>query len=106
MSDSALASVIVPSLRAARSARERLARAGFARNSVDIERHGDEFEVSISTRMENLERAQDILHGNPVVGDLRDAGSRALGAFHDNRPLALGLAALAGFAIFHVSKRR
>jgi hypothetical protein len=106
MSDSALASVVVPSLRAARSARERLARAGFARNSVDIERHDDAFEVSISTKAENLDRARNILLGNPVVDDLRDAGSRALGAFHDNRPLMLGLAALAGFAIFHVSKKR
>ncbi|WP_026596902.1 hypothetical protein [Methylobacterium sp. 77] len=106
MSDSALASVTLPSLRAARSARERLAQAGFARNSIDIERRGDEFEVSISTKLENLDRAQDILLGNPVVQDIRDAGSRAIGAFHDNRPLALGLAAVAGFAIFHFSKRR
>ena len=66
MSDSTLASVTLPSLKAARSARDRLARAGFARNSIDIDRQGDTFEVSINTREENRDRAERILTGLAV----------------------------------------
>jgi hypothetical protein len=106
MPNSTLASVTVPSLDAARSARERLARAGFARNSVDIQRHGNTFEVSIKTKEENQERAQRVLSGSILGNDMREAGARALDAFHGNRLLALGLAAIAGFAIFSFTHRR
>ena len=106
MMDSTLASVTVPSLKAARSARDRLARAGFARNSIDIERHGDGFEVSINTREENKARAERILTGSPLGNDLRQAGEQAADFVYGNRSFALGLAALAGFAIFSLTKRR
>jgi hypothetical protein len=88
-------SAVFPSLRAARSARERLSRAGFARNSIDIERDDDAFVVSIATR-----------DAHPVASDLREAGSRAVEALQGNRPLALGLAALAGFALYGLTNRR
>lgn len=106
MPDSALASVAFPSLKAARAARDRLSRAGFARNSIDIERHEDEFEVSINTREENWDRAERILTGSPLGDDLRQAGGQAVDLFHANRPLALGLATLAGVALFSLTKRR
>lgn len=106
MSDGTSASVTVTSLRAARAARERLARAGFARNSVTIERHGDEFDVYVTTKQENWEKAQNLLEGHPLTDDLRGAGSQAVDALRENRPLALGLAALAGFMIFTLTKRR
>ena len=106
MSDSVLASVTVPSLKAARAARDRLSRAGFARNSVEIDRlDNDAFAVSIATRPENHARAEGILTGSPLGQDLREAGQTAMGHFHDNRGLALGLAALAGFALFGLMRR-
>lgn len=106
MSDSVLASVTVPSLKAARSARERLSRAGFARNSVEIDRVDDgSFAVSIATRPENHARAERILTGSPLAQDLREAGEAAADHFRGNRGLALGLAALAGFALFVLMRR-
>jgi hypothetical protein len=106
MSGSVLASVTVPSLKAARAARDRLSRAGFARNSVEIDRLGDEsFEVSIVTRPENHARAESILTGSPLAQDLREAGQSAMGHLQHNRGLALGLAALAGFALFGLMRR-
>jgi hypothetical protein len=106
MSTSILTSVAFPSLKAARVVRDRLIRAGFARNSIDIERHGEEFEVSISTREENRARAERILSGSPLGNDLRAASTQALGAFHGNQLLALGLSALAGFALYSLMNRR
>ena len=106
MSDSTLASVTFPSLKAARSARDRLARAGFARNSIEIDRHGDAFEVSISTREENRDRAERILTGSPLGNDLRHAGEQAIDFVQGNRSVALGLAVLMGFALFNLTSRR
>jgi hypothetical protein len=106
MSDSVLASVTVPSLRAARAARDRLSRAGFARNSVEIDRLDDDaFAVSIAIRPENHDRAERILTGSPLGNDLREAGQAAARHLQDNRSLALGLAALAGFALFGLMRR-
>ncbi|KQP34562.1 hypothetical protein ASG60_02985 [Methylobacterium sp. Leaf469] len=106
MSDSVLASVAFPSLNQARSARDRLARAGFARNSIDIIRHDDDFSVAINTRPENKARAERILTGSPLADDLRRAGDSVATAVNGNRGLALGLAALAGFALFGLTRRR
>ncbi|WP_336489916.1 hypothetical protein [Methylobacterium nigriterrae] len=100
------ASAVFPSLRAARSARNRLARAGFARNSIEIERDGDAFAVSIATREENRDRAERILTGSPLGHEVREAGERALDSVRSSRPLALGLAALAGFALYRLTNRR
>jgi hypothetical protein len=106
MSDSVLASVTVSSLEAARTLRARLTRAGFARNSVEIDRLEDEgFAVSIATRPENHARAERILAGSPLGNDLRTAGEAAASHVRDNRSLALGLAALAGFALFSLTRR-
>ncbi|MCJ2140438.1 hypothetical protein MKL20_10440 [Methylobacterium sp. E-066] len=106
MSDSTLASVTLPSLKAAQSARDHLPQAGFARNSIEIGRHGDAFEVSINTREENRDRAERILTGSPLGNDLRQAREQAADFVQANQPLALGLAALAGFALFSLTNRR
>ena len=45
----------------AEEARERLEYGGFARNSMNIMRVGDQFESSIRTRLENRQRAQECL---------------------------------------------
>ena len=105
MSDTHIASALFPSLKAARSVRDRLSRAGFARNSIDIERHGDEFDVLIHVREEHRDRAERVLTGSPLGEGFRQAGESALDAFHGSRPLALGLAALAGFALFSLTNR-
>lgn len=106
MSDSVLASATFQSLKAARSARDRLTRAGFAYNSIDIGRHGDDLEVSINTREENRARVEHLLNSSPFGDDLRLAGAQALGVVQSNRVLALGLAALVGFALFSLTNRR
>lgn len=99
-------SATFPNHGAARAAKDRLVRAGFARNSIDIDRRGDGFEVWISTRDENRERVERILNGSAVADDLRRAGSATMDAFNGNRALALGLAALAGFALYGLTQRR
>lgn len=94
-----------PSLEAARSARRRLVRAGFARNSIDLERVQDEFEVTISTREENRQRAEDALHGRFAIQDVRRAGETLRDFASDNRGVILGMAALAGLALFLLTNR-
>lgn len=104
-SDISSARARFPSLRAARAVREHLASAGFARNSIEIDRDDDAFVVSIATRDENRNRAERILNSYPLATDLRSAGSRAVETLQGNRPLALGLAALAGFALYSLTNR-
>lgn len=100
-----LVTVVFPSHRAARLARKRLVRAGFARNSIHIHRDDDEFEVSISTRPENRNRATRILN-RPIAQEYaREAGLQAVDTFNDNRMLFLGGAALAGFLLFGLLNR-
>ncbi|WP_264048512.1 hypothetical protein [Methylobacterium flocculans] len=94
------------SLDGARAARQRLASAGFARNSIDIERQGDRFLVLINVRDEHRARAEELLARSPVAHSLRRSGGQAAAAFQDNRLLALSLAGLAGFAAFGLLRRR
>lgn len=106
MSDSLLAFTTVTSLRAAHAARDRLSRAGFARNSIEIARHAEGFAVSIATRPENHRRAEQLLAGSPLGNDLNRAGAEIQDAVRDNRFLALGLAALVGFVLFRATRPR
>jgi hypothetical protein len=106
MPDTGLASALFPSLNAARSAKQRLVSGGFARNSVDIERQGDGFEVLIHVRDEHRARAEGLLAHSTSTHALYEKGSEAVGAFRDNRWLALGLAGLAGFAMFGLLRGR
>jgi len=106
MPDTTLASALFPSLNAARSAKQRLVSAGYARNSIDIDRQGDGFAVLIHVRDEHRERAASLLARSPTVHSLHQAGDQAIGALQDNRLLALGLAGLAGFAVFALINRR
>ena len=99
------ASASFSSLDGARAARQRLVSAGFARNSIDIERHGNDFRVLINVSDEHRERAEDLLARSPVEHSLRRSGGRAMTVFHDNRLLALGMAGLAGFTAFRLLRR-
>ena len=106
MPDTGLASALFPSLNAARSAKQRLGSGGFARNSIDIERQGEGFEVLIHVRDEHRERAEGLLARSPSAHALYETGGQAVSAFQDNRWLALGLAGLAGFAVFGLQRHR
>ncbi|WP_187278593.1 hypothetical protein [Methylobacterium sp. WL64] len=75
-------------------------------NSIDIDRQGDAFEVSINTREENRDRAERILTGSPLGNDLRHAREQAADFVQANRSLAVDLSALAGFALFSLTNRR
>lgn len=90
----------------ARAARQRLASAGFARNSIDIERQGDGFRVLINVREEHRERVEDLLARSPIAHSLHHSGGQIAAAFQDNRLLVLGLAGLAGFTAFGLLRRR
>lgn len=106
MPHAGLASALFPSLNAARSAKQRLVSGGFARNSIDIERQGDAFEVLIHVRDEHRERAEGLLARSRGTHALYETGGQAVSAFQDNRWLVLGLAGLAGFAMFGLLRRR
>ncbi|POR41087.1 hypothetical protein [Methylobacterium sp. V23] len=106
MPDTGLASALFPSLNAARSAKQRLVSGGFARNSIDIERQGDDFEVLIHVRDEHRERAEGLLARSPGTHALYETGGQAVSAFQDNRLIALGLAGLAGLAVFSLLRRQ
>lgn len=106
MSDTHVVTASFPTLDAARSARGRLARAGFARNSVDIERQGDAFEVNISTRNENRRRVERILEGRSVAQSAGQAGGAARDFVYRHPVASAGLAALAGFVLFGLANRR
>jgi len=106
MPDTGLASALFPSLNEARSAKQRLVSGGFARNSIDIERQGDDFEVLIHVRDEHRERAEGLLARSPGTHALYQTGVQAVGAFQDNRLLALGLVGLAGLAVFSLLRRK
>ncbi len=95
-----------PSREAAHAAKNRLTRAGFARNSIDIERDGDTYIVHLPTQEANRRRAERILKGRVFVENAKSTGWAAADTLGSNRLLTLGLAALAGFALFGLSNRR
>ena len=105
MPDTSIASALFPSLNAARFAKQRLVSGGFARNSIDIERQEDGFQVLIHVRDEHRARADSLLARSPIGHSLHETGGQAVATFQDNRLLALGLAGLAGFALFRLLRR-
>jgi hypothetical protein len=106
MPDTSIASAVFPSLDAARKAKARLVSGGFARNSIDIERQDNAFEVLIHVRDERRALADSLLARSPVAHSLHQTGGQAASAVQDHRLLALGLAGLAGFALFGLLRRR
>ncbi|MCJ2007300.1 hypothetical protein [Methylobacterium sp. J-092] len=90
------------SLKGAQSARERLASAGFGRNSIDIVQHGDEFEVSVHTRPKNRSRARAALT-NKTMSHLADRNG-LLSFIEGNMKVSLGVAVLAGMALHHLTR--
>ncbi|MCP1549001.1 MULTISPECIES: hypothetical protein [Methylorubrum] len=91
---------------AAHAAKDRLVRAGFARNSIDIDREGDTYIVHLPTREANRQRAARILRGRAVIESAKSTGWAAADTLGSNRLLTLGLAALVGFTIYGMTNRR
>ncbi|MEN3212995.1 hypothetical protein PUR23_23660 [Methylorubrum populi] len=91
---------------AAHAAKARLVRAGFARNSIDIERDGDTYIVHLPTQEANRRRAERILKGRAIIESAKSTGWAAADTLGSNRLLTLGLAALAGFALYGLANRR
>lgn len=91
---------------AAHAAKDRLVRAGFARNSIEIDRHGDTYVVHLPTQEANRRRAARILKGHALVESAQRTGWAAADTLGSNRLLTLGLAALAGFALYGLTNRR
>ncbi|WP_232628360.1 hypothetical protein [Methylobacterium sp. Leaf118] len=91
---------------AAHAAKARLVRAGFARNSIDIYRRGDDYVVHLPTREENRNRAARILKGWALVESAKRGGWAAADGLGSHPLLALGVAALAGFALYGLTNRR
>jgi len=72
MPQTTTASATFSNRRAAQSAAERLAKGGFARSSIGVQRlysDDDVYEVSVRVREGNVERAEDLLHARPQVHD-------------------------------------
>ena len=62
----------------AEEARDRLEYGGFARNSMNIMRIGDQFELSIHTRPENRDRVQDCIEGSDFMFEARQYGRQLI----------------------------
>jgi hypothetical protein len=58
----------------AEEARQRLEYAGFAHNSINITRVGDDYELAIHTRPENRARVQDCIEGSDLMFEARRFG--------------------------------
>jgi hypothetical protein len=91
----------------AESARERLEYAGFARNSIDIMRVGDQLELTIHTRPENRQRAEDCINASDIAFAARRYGRQALDAAPaaGQTLLLLGAVAATGAALYWAFSR-
>lgn len=58
----------------AEAARERLEHSGFARNSMNITRIGDQFELAVHTRPGNRQRAEECINASDIMFEARRYG--------------------------------
>jgi hypothetical protein len=91
-----------PSRKAADQAIQRLVSGGFARNSIELQRHGDDegYDLAVHTRQRNLPRAESLIHASASGQVLKSGASGALQAAKSHPMLLLGAGVLAGFAIY------
>src|SRR5690242_859478 len=83
--------VAFPNRRTALSARDRLVRGGFSKNSTNIYRRDDAYVVVVKAHPDRVEQAERILHASPLEVTLQE------------RPwITWAVAALAGYALFHL----
>jgi hypothetical protein len=69
-----------PTRKAADQAVQRLVSSGFARNSIDLERHDDDggYDLMVHTRRENLDRVEHLIHTSPSAYNIRSFASGAV----------------------------
>lgn len=86
-----------PSRKAADQAVHRLVSSGFARNSIDLQRHDEDdgYDLAVHTREENLERVERLIRTSAPAFALQRFGSGALAnaRMHPIALLGAGLAA-------------
>jgi hypothetical protein len=91
-----------PSRKAADQAVQRLVSSGFARNSIDLDRHEDDegYDLTVHTREENLPRVEQIMHQSPTGFTLQRAASGTFQTVKSNPLLLLGAGVLVGLAVY------
>jgi hypothetical protein len=96
-----------PSRKAADQAIQRLVASGFARNSIDLQRHEDDegYDLEIHTRAENVKRVEQLLHASPTGYTVGRAMSGAVQTAKSYPYLLLGAGVLAGFLIYNLVPR-
>ena len=93
----------------AQQAIERLSRAGFSRNSIDLDRNRDgRWNVAVHTSERNLQRVEGLLHSSAPMYAVREQTLGALAAMRSN-PLVLAggavLAALVAYSLLPRNRR-
>ena len=92
----------------AEDARERLESAGFSRNSMNLMRSGERFELTLHTRPENRQRAQDCIEASDVMFEMRRYGREI--ADHAPSPgqsaLLVGVIAAIGAGLYYAYTRQ
>ena len=96
-----------PTRKAADLAVQRLVASGFARNSIDLDRHPNDegYDVTVHTRQENLERVERLIHMSPRLYAVETAASGAVGAAKAHPVIILGLGMLAGLVFYNLFAR-
>ena len=92
----------------AEDARERLESAGFSRNSMNLIRSGERFELTLHTRPENRQRARDCIEASDVMFEMRRYGREI--ADHAPSPgqsaLLVGVIAAIGAGLYYAYTRQ
>ena len=92
----------------AEEGRERLEYGGFARNSMNIMRTGDQYELAIHTRPENRQRVQDCLSGSDFMFEARRYGReiREYAPSPGQSALLFGVIAAVSAGLYYAYTRR
>jgi hypothetical protein len=105
MPNTTVASATFPSRKAADQAVHRLVSSGFARNSIDLRRHDEGYDLEVHTRRENLKRVEQLIHASAPMYAVREAASGAVQTAKSHPILLLGAGILAGFVIYNLILR-
>ncbi|HZH51836.1 MAG TPA: hypothetical protein VEZ16_08140 [Microvirga sp.] len=102
MPDTTVATGSFSSRRAADQAVQRLVTSGFARNSIELQRHPDDegYDVMVHTRQDNLHRVQHLIEASPSAYAVRQAASGAYRSARAHPLLILGAGIVAGIGLY------
>jgi hypothetical protein len=106
MPNTSIATGSFASRKEANLAVQRLLSSGFARNSIELNRHEDGgYDLEIRTRRENLRRAERLIHASEPLYVVRQTASGALETAKSYPLVLLGAGVLAGFLIYNLLPR-